>query len=171
MASISEITHNVQLWLRGENAYQFAKFDTIYGDELRNRRDFIVSSEIPNKWHRNIVLRSGEAHFLADQQVLKVCAAARAVIVYSDCLAGNNRYDSSENTFAILNDHFTDIDERKLPRETFLFEPFDAVFSGLSEQELFLRSADIAVVGLSYTESRVGKYILPKAGLPSGELE
>jgi hypothetical protein len=171
MTTCTEIASRVEGWLHGEHQYQFGKFDAMYGDELILRRDFIANSEIPNKWNRNIVLRSGGAVQLATQQLLKVCAATRAVVVYDACIAGGDRNNASDGTFNDLHQYFAGLTEKNLPEKGTLRQAFDIAFPDTESAARFRRAGLLAVVGVSELESVVGVIELPRPGLPSGQLE
>jgi len=171
MTPFLEIANSVEGWLHGEHPYQFSKFDAMYGDEIRLRRDFIALSEIPTKWQRNIVFRTGEAYQLADQQLLKVCAAARAVIVYDACLAGGERKAVSDETFDELHGYLTGINDQNLPEEEILYQPYELAFPSMEPTIVFRRAGLLAIVGLAQSERDTGVLGMPLPGLPSGQLK
>ena len=165
----STVSVKVEQWLRGEHSYQFKKFDDIYGDELVRRRNYIWDDEVPNKWHRSVVHRRGRSLLLANQQLLKVCAASRAVVVYDACIGGESRHTASARTFADIHEHFAGLDLDELQDEPDLYNTdFESVFGDRGPHGRTLRAGELAVAGL-LEQSRVeGVIQLPKPGIPSG---
>lgn len=169
VTNFPEIADSVQEWLRGEHDYQFAKFDGIYGDELRERRNFIANTELENKWQRNVVLRKGDALLLANQQVLKVCAAARAVLIYDVCLEGGIREEASKNTFEMISQHFKQL-EPEMIDENLLYERFETAFPSRNPEDIFKRAGGFAIAGVAQYQAEMGEIILPQPGLSSGNV-
>jgi len=167
--SLIEIASNVEEWLHGEHSYQFAKFDKAYGSELEQRRNFIADSEIPNKWHRGKLLRASDARLLANQQLLKVCAATRAVTVYDACIAGTERDTASDQSFTELHSYFAKLALRDIPSPDVLEKPFEEAFPDNDPVIRFRRAGILAIVGLMESEVATGHVQLPRPGLPSGQ--
>jgi hypothetical protein len=161
------IAKAVQGWLLGEHDYQFSKFDSIYGKELAARRDFIADTEIANKWRRNVVLREGGAFMLANQQVLKVCAAARAVLVYDVCLEGGNREEASNITFEVIRQHFDELNSDDLDPSQ-LYETYERAFPNPNHKAVFKRAGELAILGVAEYEAITNEVLLPQPGLSSG---
>lgn len=170
MGTLVEIASHVENWLHGEHAYQFSKFDAMYGDELQSRRDFIAQSEIPNKWQRNVVLRTGASYLLANQQLLKVCAAARAVVVYNACIAGDDRSAASDHTFHDLKEYFSSLSEQDILGPEILYQPFELAFPSNEPSVCFRRAGLLAIAGLRETEQLTGIIDLPRPGVSSGQV-
>jgi hypothetical protein len=169
MSSHIEIASSVEEWLHGEHSYQFAKFDKAYGDELQQRRNFIANSEIPNKWQRGVLFRAGGAFLLANQQLLKVCAATRAVTVYDACILGAEKATASDQSFNELHDYFANLTLNDLPDPDILNARFGVVFPDTDPSIRFRRAGLLAIVGLLDSEAATGKIQLPLPGLPSGQ--
>jgi hypothetical protein len=167
MASVVEAQRLVVAWLTGEEPYQFDKFDAMYGNEIAVRRELIDEIEIPQKWHNNVLFRGRGAFDQANQQVLKVLAASRAVLIYDSCLGGNARDAASRLSFRLLEDHLAQKDTYIAPVEA-LERPYEIAFPETTAMPRFLRAAELAVRAAQLSEELHGEMRLPRPGRPSG---
>lgn len=184
MAShIKEAGTLLEDWLRGEHSYQFAKFDRMYGQDLVERTTYIMETEVPDKWFRGALFWEEGIVDQATQQIMKVCAAARAVCVYSELLEGTlGRQAASDCTFEVLANTLEEINEPAdlgVNREQLRSKSFEVAFNNNSYKfenhiresvPVFRRAAGLAVAHLCEVQEVMDQMIIPAPGVTSGQI-
>jgi hypothetical protein len=162
----------VEAWLRGEHTYRVDKFMAAFGQDPEKKANYIMDTELADKWLRVVMFRRENGYHQSNQQMLKVTAAARALHIYDAQLRGYDLLDASERTFTLLHDFFRDISRADVPVEASFDEPrFEAVFEGKNRQNLIFAAAALSVTAALQTERIFGKLLLPKPGSSSRDIE
>jgi hypothetical protein len=171
-------------WLRGEDDYQFGKNMTTHNADPASSMSYILGTEIENKWYRFQLFNStaksdGDSKLLlqASQQILKACGAARGALVWDYVTQGCSVDEGSKYTFVDLAEHFDAQSPQAIQANVPKLElPIDAAISPYElvpkdVKSVFTQLASLVATHLYDLGSNTGSLILPKPGLPSGEIE
>jgi hypothetical protein len=191
-----EATELIQHWLFGENTYQFNKNYLTHRGHPRQSRDYILSTEIPNKWGRFQHFRRINRVEPDDlrlrqhvgQNILKACAAARAAYVWDevDREPSHDLESAQDKSWSVLSGYLNGIrdGERLMPGYDLLDKKDvkEAVEAYAGKKGAYARpvAAYIGMVGLSLTalieqtatdSTQKRELVLPEPGVPSGSIE
>jgi len=169
-------------WLAGEHAYQFAGPVVMDYDSIDERLARIMELEMPERWHSQLLYRQHPSDSAtmrhASQQVLKVCAAARAAFIYSDVLDGGGFADANLRSWQVVEaalhdegamDHFQARLYGPFPQAIGTWEYLADNRREVVEPGL-IRAVGLAAANLYEVELVTGGEVLPEPGLPSGKL-
>lgn len=189
---IEDTEAKITRWLGGEERYQFAEHDLGRVADQLTAIDIIVTTELAEHWNsfqRNNRSSSGHEkdyiQLLAEQGLLKACAAARGAVALSYIFAEKDvtlaLAEEKDISMAIartgkdLTDHFAWLrqDPARYPAPTVVEKTLAEVVhpveltDGLGTEELrtvYKNIATAALTHLAYTENP----ILPVPGMASG---
>lgn len=178
-----EAAQRVGIWVAAEGDYAFTKNDPLFsGDaELPGRLTYIMNIEIPNKWGRFQLFRRNEAPLQASQQILKVCAAARAASMLNKMIDGVDFKRASRATFEEYENQT--IEEARSYNQAQEAAKLDGIFAlaiGAEDPFLFgnrytvvpqvFRNASRMAIAQVMDVAEDDRLIMPEPGHPSGNV-
>lgn len=179
----------VGFWLRGEHDYQFSKNRRTFAADARASLDAIMGTEIPNKWsrfqffRRNYLENPDDRLYLqANQQLLKATAAARAAVVWNGVVIGTNFLRANRASFNVFSQQYMHgrAGDAEFPDPVLLDQPLNEAIAPASITPIegqyqplpvFKALAGLAITHLIEQQQQTGNMLLPRLGLPSGEVQ
>lgn len=191
-----EAVNSVTQWLKGEHDYQFRKNQLTHSGHPQNSRMHILTFEIPNKWERFQFFRdlalvdkkadpkkqlSDKLLMQVGQNVLKCAAAARGAFVWAGVSSGKSFKQANDMSWEGLDTFTTRLrtGSVKLPYMQLLGATAeDATKLYLRDEHAygkpsatFMAMTGLAIRGLLEYQNDGPVLVLPRPGVPSGELE
>lgn len=180
-------------WLEGEHDYQFGKNSQTHNANPHTSRDYIMETELKNKWHRfqfyrrsNEELQSPKLVLHAGQQVLKATAAARGAVVWDSIIHHHPILRARQSSLSVLQQHLrlVDVAAAELPPPDLLDAPFEEAIYPYSTTPIewppgkqyqilpiYINLAGHAINYLLEQAGTTGSMALPSPGVPSGTIE